>query len=183
MRRPFSHLLLALFCCQVAAYWVLPLANLAHTRAQATARLREKEGLAVFYFSKKDFEQSRIGRREFLHAGMMHDISVLHSLPGDSVRVIARPDPHESKWLAHFQQVFRPDSASLPGDGGLLSKMLARFLAEHFLVPEPLNRPVMPVFGAGDPTFFASQTPHSVVLDVLSPPPDETGDAGFDARV
>lgn len=174
MRRPFSHLLLALFCCQLAAYWVLPLANLAHTRAQAAAHLREKEGLAVFYFSKKDFEQSRIGRREFLHAGMMHDISVLHSLPGDSVRVIARPDPHESKWLAHFQQIFRPDSASLPGDGGLLSKMLARFLAEHYLPPEPLAQPVGPDFRVTKPGFFCGLLPSSAVLAVPSPPPDES---------
>lgn len=172
MRRSLPLAMLALLGCQLVAYWVLPLANLAHTRAQVTARIREKEGLAVFYFSKKDFGQSRIGRREFLYAGMMHDIAVLHELPGDSVRVIARPDPHESKWLSHFRQVFRSDSAGLPDGSGLVSKMLARFLAEHYLAPEPLGQPLGPDFGAAKPVFFCSPLPPSVVLAVLSPPPD-----------
>ncbi len=147
-----------------APFWYYPVKLAIQTRQFSYLSRMEHgdEGLLQFVFHQEEYSRIRIGKREFLHKGLMHDI---HSIEqkGDSLHIAAVADYAETEWLKLTYRYKNPP----PG----VSLNASFFFLFYFFQPLPflaeavfLNQRLKPA--GPDGLLFQGNE------EVLSPPPE-----------
>lgn len=123
-------------------------------------------------FRRSDFEQIRIGNKEFRWGGHLYDIASINT-KGDSLRVCAFKDECETRLLAHIDHLVRllKKDASSGKSGG--SVLLSQLFHLTYLLPESSLFALQQIEESPSSALFAVQAgPLPGVNGILTPPPE-----------
>ena len=158
LKKAFTSFLLAVLIIHWTALPLLWQWRLADIRYEAGSRSTEGE-LQSLTISKKEWEQSRIGKKEIRLAGNMYDVKSIH-FAGDAVNITVKRDYKEDRLLKTGEYLTHHKSTEHPGNVTDLPDIfhivyLVPAQQFPFIVAAQVSRPAL----ADVPTIFTGRTP------------------------
>lgn len=158
---------------QTVGWMALSLGQLGISQYDMAVKLRTGDGheFETLRFLCRDFEQIRLGKKEFRWNGHQYDIAGI-TAKGDSLWVHAIKDEHETRLLAqlgHFVRFLTKNTSRKTN----CPSLPAQLLHPVYLIPESPASPLVPAEDRPLPFFCNTTTrPLQGVDGVLTPPPE-----------